>query len=70
MPEPNETTISPQHRPEICSIRIVFPVESDDQAIEYKKKISSMFSSIPDALINFSIMSGRPPQNTIQNGPN
>ena len=43
---------------EICSIRIVFPVDSDEQAIEYKKKIAEVLSEIPDAQINFSLMSG------------
>ena len=40
---------------ELCSIRIVFPVESDDQAIEYKKKIAALLAEIPDANITFSI---------------
>ena len=42
---------------EICSIRIMFPVESDEQAIAYKKKISDILSEIADAQINFSISS-------------
>lgn len=50
----NET---PQPKKEICSIRIMFPVTSDEQAIEYKKKISVLLSDIPNAHIEFSIRS-------------
>ena len=45
---------------EICSIRIMFPVESDEQAIEYKKKIAALLAESPDAQIQFSIMSANP----------
>ena len=40
---------------EICSIRIVFPVTSDEQAIGYKKKISDILADIPEAHIDFSL---------------
>ena len=42
---------------EVCSIRIMFPVESDEQAIEYKKKIGLLLAEIPDAQIQFSLAS-------------
>ncbi|GAH50722.1 unnamed protein product [marine sediment metagenome] len=42
---------------EICSIRIAFPIDSDDQAIEYKKKIGDVLSPISNVQIQFSIMS-------------
>ena len=42
---------------EVCQIRIMFPVSSDEQAIEYKKKVAALLVEIPDAQINFSIMS-------------
>ncbi|GAI74609.1 unnamed protein product, partial [marine sediment metagenome] len=45
---------------EICTIRILFPVESDEKAIEYKRKIAAILSDIPDAQIQFSLMAGRP----------
>ncbi len=45
---------------EICTIRIMFPVESDEKAIEYKKKIALLLSEIPDAQIQFGLMT--PPQ--------
>lgn len=41
---------------EICTIRIMFPVTSDEQAIEYKKKIGEVLAEIPDAQIQFSLM--------------
>ena len=60
MQEPNENQTATQPKQEICNIRIMFPVASDDEAIGYKKKITDMLSSNPDAVINFSIISGRP----------
>lgn len=41
---------------EVCSIRIIFPVQSDEQALECKKKISEALSDITDVQIQFSIM--------------
>lgn len=63
MPDENETTISPPQPKEVCTIRIVFPVTSDEQAIDYKKKITAVLSEITDAQIHFAIMSipTRPP---------
>lgn len=40
---------------EICSIKIMFPVDSDDQAIEYKKKITEVLKDKADAQIQFSL---------------
>jgi len=51
MTEMNSTTATAQ----VCSIRIMFPVTSDEQAIEYKKKISAVLADIPDARIEFSL---------------
>jgi len=45
---------------EVCSIRILFPVESDEQAIEYKKKITTLLQDIKDVQVQFSI-SNMPP---------
>jgi len=42
---------------EICTIKIVFPVVSDEKAIEYKKKITDVLRETADAQIQFSIMS-------------
>jgi len=55
MPQPNERTTQTQPNQEICSIRIMFPVNSDEQAIQYKKKITALLAEIPDAQIVFSI---------------
>lgn len=40
---------------EVCSIRISFPVDSDDQAIEYKKKIGEVLAPIPTSRIEFTL---------------
>lgn len=55
----NEENVIPQKQ-QVCSIRIAFPVTSDDDAIKYKKEIDKVFTNIPDANIQFSILSGRP----------
>jgi len=59
MQESNASPTAPPMPKEICSIRIMFPVESDIQAIEYKRKISDVLSEIPDAQIQFSLMDTR-----------
>ena len=48
---------------EVCSIRIVFPVESDEQAFDYKKKIGEVFKDESDVQIQFGITTpmARPP---------
>lgn len=50
-----ETNDKPQTQTEICSIRIGFPVESDEQAIAYKKKVSEILADIPEVRIEFSL---------------
>lgn len=45
---------------EICSIRIMFPVKSDEQALDCKKKIKDALSDVPDVQTQFSIMSASP----------
>ena len=49
----NAETPQPQ---QMCTIRIGFIVATDEQAIEYKKKIAAVLSDIPDAQIQFSLM--------------
>lgn len=41
----------------VCSIQIGFPVETDEQAIEYKKKISEILADIPSVRIEFNLTS-------------
>ena len=40
---------------DICTIQIAFPVDTDEQAIGYKKKISEILSDIPNARIEFAL---------------
>jgi len=40
---------------ELCTIRIAFPVKTDEDAIGYKKKISEILSDIPQVRIEFSL---------------
>ena len=47
-----------QLKQEICSIRIMFPVDSDDQAIEIKKKIAEILKDKSDAQVQFGLTSG------------
>ena len=46
-----------QPKEQICTIRIMFPVKTDEQAIEYKKKIAAVLIEIPEAQLQFSLMS-------------
>ena len=51
----------PKPQPEVCIIKIVFPIASDEEAIKVKQKIAAILAEIPETVINFSLMSGRPP---------
>jgi hypothetical protein len=53
---------------ELCTIRIAFPVETDEQAIGYKKKISEVLADIPQVRIEFSL--NNVPIPIRQNAPN
>lgn len=46
-----------KQRTQVCSIRIMFPVETDEQAIVYKKKIGNILADRPQARIEFSLSS-------------
>lgn len=50
-----ETENKPPAKQEICTVRIAFPVESDEQAIGYKKKINDVLVDIPNARIEFAL---------------
>lgn len=56
MDEP-EKTIPPK---EVCSMRIVFPVDTDEDAIRYKKAITNILADIPSAFISFSLSTAPP----------
>ena len=45
----------PKENQEVCSIRIMFPVDSDEQAIDCKKKISEVLSDISEVTMQFGI---------------
>ena len=57
MPEPNDTATTPLPNIELCTIRIVFPANSDEEAIIVKKKIKEILSDRPDAQFHFNMMS-------------
>lgn len=50
-----------QPKQEICQIRVMFPAESDEQAISCKKKIKEVLADVPDVNIHFSLMAAPPP---------
>ena len=45
----------PQTMQDVCTIHIGFPVKTDDEAIEYKKKIAAILADIPKVHIEFSL---------------
>lgn len=55
MSEISEIKPAPLPKPEICTIRIMFPVTSDEQAIGFKTKITELLSEVPDVIIHFGI---------------
>ena len=40
---------------EMCQIRIMFPAESDEQAIEVKKRISELLKDNKEAQVHFAL---------------
>lgn len=55
MPEQEERTTPTQVKQEVCTIRVIFPVKSDEDAIAIKKKIAEAVSDKPDTVTQFSI---------------
>ncbi len=47
---------APNEPKQICSINIAFPVESDEQAIEMKRKVELALAEVSDARFDFRIM--------------
>ena len=45
----------------------MFPVESDEQAFDCKKKVQDMLSTIPDTRVDFRIIAGGLPIPNKQN---
>lgn len=56
MSEQNEQTPKPTPPKELCTLRLIFPVVSDEQAIEVKSKCRLLLVDIPDAQIHFAIV--------------
>jgi len=58
-----ETPPNTNSSDEFCTIKIAFPIKSDDQAIAKKKEIAALLADIQDVRIQFSIMNipGAPP---------
>lgn len=54
---------NPEPQKQLCQIRIMFAVDSDDEAIAVKKKISESLADKPDINIQFTLgsMPTRPP---------
>ncbi len=50
----------PEPKKELCQIRIMFPVTSDEEAIDIKRKIAAVLSDIKDTHIQFSLMDAPP----------
>ncbi len=50
-----ETENKPNAMKQVCGMRIAFPIESDEQAIEYKKKISAVLSDLTNVRLDFNI---------------
>ncbi|GAI70792.1 unnamed protein product [marine sediment metagenome] len=44
-----------QDKKEVCTMRVMFPVASDEQAIDVKKKIAALLTDIADAMIDFRL---------------
>lgn len=42
--------------PQLCSINIMFPVETDEKAIEIKKKIAAVVGDIENVKVDFRLM--------------
>lgn len=40
---------------QLCTITVNVVVDSDEQAIEYKKRVTSAFADSPDVQINFGL---------------
>lgn len=55
MVEQNNQPTQPKVKGEVCTIRIMFPVTSDEQAIDYKKKIANVLSDNDDVVVDFRL---------------
>jgi len=42
---------------QVCSMQIMFPVDTDEEAIAYKKKVGEVLADIPNSRIEFRLTS-------------
>lgn len=47
---------NPEPQKQLCTLRIVFPVESDEKAIYFKQKVTAALVEIEDAQITFGLI--------------
>lgn len=57
-PFTTSTTNSESSKREFCVIRVVFPIESEDQALAVKKAIREATADIADVACDFRISQG------------
>ena len=55
----DETTPAPPQK-QICTIRILLVVDSDEEGLQYKKKVTEIFGSNPDAHVTFGLANNPP----------
>ena len=46
----------PKDQREVCTIQIMFPIDTDEEALAVKKKIAEVLADNKDAQIRFSIV--------------
>lgn len=46
-----------EDKKELCSITVVLPVESDEQAMDVKKKVQAAIADNPEAVVDFRLRS-------------
>ena len=56
------------NKKQVCNITVIFPVEDDNEAIEYKKQILSILSKIRFARIEFKTTEILIPDKEAENG--
>ena len=44
---------------ELCTLRIMFQVNSDEDALAKKKAVTELFADVPDAEIQFMMLAGK-----------
>ena len=57
MVEQNEVPQKQAPKQEVCTIRIMFPVTSDEHALDIKTKVAALLSDIEQVRSEFSISS-------------